>query len=83
MEYESAEPKVNGASVRYLMSELPEVVRQLLQVNHRLEDVIGSWPTLSVSERVKWNYAREYYCRTQQNLSSLRKHLQVWRQLCM
>lgn len=35
MEYESAEPKVNGASVRYLMSQPPEVVRQLLQVNHR------------------------------------------------
>ena len=30
MEYESAEPKVNGALVCYLMSELPEVVKQLL-----------------------------------------------------
>lgn len=43
MEYESAEPKVNEASC-YLMSELPEVVRQLLQVNHRRGgDVICSF----------------------------------------
>lgn len=45
MEYESAEPKVNGASVCYLMSELPEVVKQLLQVNQRLGgDVVGPEP---------------------------------------
>lgn len=80
MEYESAEPKVNGASVRYLMSQTPEVVRQLLQVNHRQGDVIGSWLTLSVLGRVKWNCAREYYCKTQQNHSSCRKPLQIWRQ---
>lgn len=51
MEYESAEPKVNGPSV-YLMSEFPEVVRQLLQVNHRLGGyVVGpDTPTLFQGE---------------------------------
>lgn len=49
MEYESAEPKVNGASVHALMSEPPEVVRQLLQVSHKQGgNVHGSWPTYFV-----------------------------------
>lgn len=51
MEYESAEPKVNGALVCYLMSELPEVVKQLLQVNQRLGgDVVGPEPPLCFRE---------------------------------